>query len=79
MDLQELAGEWGIEEKSLRKLSAIVLGQRVYPFTMKNWKSSLMLAFLILFPMLLIILQRETGSALVYSCLLYTSFGPSYR
>ena len=38
-----------------------------YSFTMKNWKSSLMLAFLILFPMLLIILQRETGSALVYS------------
>lgn len=31
-----------------------------YSFTMKNWKSSLMLAFLILFPMLLIILQRET-------------------
>lgn len=30
-------------------------------------ESSLMLAFLILFPMLLIILQRETGSALVYS------------
>lgn len=29
VDLQELAGEWGIEEKSLRKLSAIVLGQRV--------------------------------------------------
>lgn len=38
-----------------------------YSFTMKNWKSFLMLAFLILFPMLLIILQRETGSALVYS------------
>ena len=38
-----------------------------YSFTMKNWKSSLMLAVLILFPMLLIILQRESGSALVYS------------
>ena len=38
-----------------------------YSFTMKNWKSSLMLAFLILFPMSLIILQRATGSALVYS------------
>ena len=37
-----------------------------YSFTIKSWKSALMLAFLILLPMTLIILQRETGSALVY-------------
>ncbi len=37
-----------------------------YSFSMKNWKNCLMVAFLILFPMCLIILQRETGSALVY-------------
>ena len=37
-----------------------------YSFTMKNWRSAIMLGFLILFPMLLIILQKETGSALVY-------------
>lgn len=38
-----------------------------YSFTMKNWKNTLMLAFLILLPLVLIILQRETGSALVYT------------
>ena len=38
-----------------------------YSFTMKNWKNILMMVFLILFPMILIILQRETGSALVYT------------
>ena len=32
-----------------------------YSFTMKNWKNILMMVFLILFPMILIILQRETG------------------
>lgn len=37
-----------------------------YSFTLRNWKKVLMVAFLILFPMILIILQRETGSALVY-------------
>ncbi len=37
-----------------------------YGFTIKNWKSALMLGLFILLPMLLIILQRETGSALVY-------------
>lgn len=37
-----------------------------YGFTMKTWKSAGTLLFIILFPMLLIILQRETGSALVY-------------
>lgn len=37
-----------------------------YSFTLRNWKKVLMVAFLILFPMMLIILQRETGSALVY-------------
>ena len=38
-----------------------------YSFTIKSWKNALMLAFLILLPMMLIILQRETGSALVYT------------
>lgn len=41
MDLQELAGEWGIEEKSLRKLSAIVLGQRVSKAQrLSNWEAA---------------------------------------
>ncbi|MGP1623070.1 rod shape-determining protein RodA [Bacteroides heparinolyticus] len=38
-----------------------------YSFTIRKWKNACMLAFLILLPMLLIIMQRETGSALVYS------------
>lgn len=37
-----------------------------YSFTMKNWKNAVLPVFLILLPMLLIIMQRETGSALVY-------------
>lgn len=37
-----------------------------YSFTMKNWKNFAALVALILLPMMLIILQKETGSALVY-------------
>lgn len=37
-----------------------------YGFSISNKKNILTVLFLILFPMLLIILQRETGSALVY-------------
>ena len=37
-----------------------------YGFTMSQWKNALTLAVLILLPMLLIVMQRETGSALVY-------------
>lgn len=37
-----------------------------YGFTMSHWKNALNLAVLILLPMLLIVMQRETGSALVY-------------
>lgn len=41
IDLQTIAPEWGIEEKSLRKLSAIVLGQRVSKAQrLSNWESS---------------------------------------
>ena len=41
VDLQELAGEWGIEKKSLRKLSAIVLGQRVSKAQrLSNWEAA---------------------------------------
>ncbi|MDE5761834.1 rod shape-determining protein RodA [uncultured Bacteroides sp.] len=46
---------------------AIAKYMSAYSFTIKNWKNACMLAFFILFPMLLIIMQRETGSALVYS------------
>lgn len=48
--------------------TALVLAKymNTYGFTIKSWRSALSLAFFILFPMLLIILQRETGSALVY-------------
>lgn len=45
---------------------ALAKYMNAYGFTMRTWKSALGLAFLVLFPMLLIIMQRETGSALVY-------------
>lgn len=41
IDLQAIASEWGIEEKSLRKLSAIVLHKRVSKAQrLSNWESS---------------------------------------
>lgn len=40
VDLQHIACRWGIEEKSLRKLSAIVLGQRVSKAQrLSNWEA----------------------------------------
>jgi rod shape determining protein RodA len=46
---------------------AIARFMNVYGFTMANWKHAATVVAMILLPMLLIILQRETGSALVYS------------
>lgn len=41
VDLQTLAPVWGIEEKSLKKLSAIVLGQRVSKAQrLSNWEAA---------------------------------------
>lgn len=41
VDLQSIASEWGIEEKSLRKLSAIVLGRRVSKAQrLSNWEAA---------------------------------------
>lgn len=41
VDLQTIAPEWGIEEKSLRKISAIVLGQRVSKAQrLSNWEAA---------------------------------------
>ena len=41
VDLQHIASNWGIEEKSLRKMSAIVLGQRVSKAQrLSNWEAS---------------------------------------
>lgn len=41
VDLQAIASDWGIEEKSLRKLSAIVLGQRVSKAQrLSNWEAT---------------------------------------
>lgn len=41
VDLQTLAPDWGIEEKSLKKLSAIVLGQRVSKAQrLSNWEAA---------------------------------------
>lgn len=41
IDLQTIAQEWGIEEKSLRKLSALVLGLRVSKAQrLSNWESA---------------------------------------
>lgn len=41
VDLQRMASEWGIEEKSLRKLSAIVLGRRISKAQrLSNWEAA---------------------------------------
>ena len=41
IDLQAIAPEWGIADKSLRKLSAIVLGQRVSKAQrLSNWEAA---------------------------------------
>lgn len=41
IDLQQMAQYWGIEEKSLRKMSAIVLGERVSKAQrLSNWEAS---------------------------------------
>lgn len=41
IDLQTIASQWGIEEKSLRKLSAIVLGKRVSKAQrLSNWEAA---------------------------------------
>jgi ribonuclease D len=41
IDLQQMASYWGIEEKSLRKMSALILGQRVSKAQrLSNWESS---------------------------------------
>lgn len=41
VDLQQIAADWGIAEKSLRKLSAIVLGQRVSKAQrLSNWEAT---------------------------------------
>ena len=41
VDLQSIASEWGIEDKSLRKLSAIVLRQRVSKAQrLSNWEAA---------------------------------------
>ena len=43
IDLQQIASNWGIEEKSLRKMSAIVLGQRVSKAQrLSNWEASVL-------------------------------------
>lgn len=41
IDLQQMASYWGIEEKSLRKMSALVLGKRVSKAQrLSNWEAS---------------------------------------
>ena len=41
VDLQQIASSWGVEEKSLRKMSAIVLGKRVSKAQrLSNWEAS---------------------------------------
>ena len=41
VDLQRIAIDWGVEEKSLRKMSAIVLGKRVSKAQrLSNWEAS---------------------------------------
>ncbi len=45
---------------------ALAKYMNAYGFTLKQWRNLAMVAFLILLPMGLIVLQHETGSALVY-------------
>lgn len=45
---------------------ALAKFMNAYGFTIHNWKNAVSLAVIILLPMLLIIGQKETGSALVY-------------
>lgn len=40
-----------------------------YGFSMQKWTDFIMCGFLVLLPMVLIVMQKETGSALVYSAL----------
>ena len=41
VDLQRLSGEYGIEEKSVRKMSAIILGKKVSKSQqLSNWENS---------------------------------------
>ncbi len=41
IDLQSIVSDWGIEEKSVRKLAAIILGQRVSKTQqLSNWESA---------------------------------------
>ena len=41
LDLQKIVSAWGIEEKSLRKMSAIVLGERVSKAQrLSNWEAN---------------------------------------
>ena len=43
VDLQQEAPKWGIEEKSLRKISAIVLGQRISKAQrLSNWEAGVL-------------------------------------
>lgn len=40
IDLQDMAGEWGIAEKSVRKMAAIVLGRRISKAQrLSNWEA----------------------------------------
>ncbi len=41
IDLQKIIGDWGIEEKSLRKMSALVLGYRISKAQrLSNWEAA---------------------------------------
>ena len=41
VDLQQIVSEWGIEEKSIRKMSALVLGKRVSKAQrLSNWEAT---------------------------------------
>lgn len=41
VELQSMVGQWGVEEKSLRKMSAVVLGERVSKAQrLSNWEAA---------------------------------------
>ena len=74
VDLQSIASEWGIEDKSLRKLSAIVLRQRVSKAQrLSNWEAATLTDKQKLYAATDAWVCTAIYDRLLHTCLLYTS------
>ena len=63
-------GTFGLQPAEFAKFAtALALAKFMseYSFSMRSWKNAAIIAALILIPMVIIVLQQETGSALVYA------------